>query len=311
MNKRIKLYTADNEYNEADFIISEIEKLVGGFHNLSGNNTHQSSSYGFSDIAVLFRTRAVGKALLASFKKSGIPVRFGDASSFISDYPFHLITDVIKLFLNTEDIIALDSVLTHGFKMDKKKKQEFLSSHPDETRFTALFDEQDLTRLGAKNAVKLIFEKFIPEETLDDTGLLRKEAILDIAGEYGADLEQFLYKLLLDPYTDVARLKADAVSLLTFHASKGLEFPVVFIAGAEEGISPVLRKYSDIEEERRLFYVALTRAKDMLFITHAQQRKGFRGTEDKTLSRFVGEIPASLIEKLQKKQPKPEQMKLF
>lgn len=308
---KIKLYTADNEYNEADFITGEIEKLVGGFHNLSGGNTDPNSSYGFSDIAVLFRTRAVGKALLSSFKKSGIPVRFGDASSFLSEYPFHLVTDVIRLYLNPQDIIALDSMLTHGFKMDKNEKQEFLSSHPEEKRFTALLGEHDLTRAGAEAAVKLIFEKFIPEETLDDTDLLRKEAILKIAGEHGADLEQFLDKLLLDTYTDVARLKTDAVSLLTFHASKGLEFPVVFIAGAEEGISPVLRKDTDIEEERRLFYVALTRAKDRLYITHARQRKGFREVESKTLSRFVGEIPASLIEKIQKKSPKPEQMKLF
>jgi len=311
MDKKIKLYTAGNEYNEADFITGEIEKLVGGFHNLNGDNTHQSSSYGFSDIAVLFRTRAVGKALLTAFKRSGIPVRFGDTSSFLSDYPFHLVTDVIKLFLNSQDIIALDSVLTRGFKMSKKEKQEFLSLHPEEARFSLLFDGQDLARLGAQNAVKFIFEKFIPEETLDDAGLLRKETILDIAAEYGANLEQFLYKLLLDSYTDVARLKTDAVSLLTFHASKGLEFPVVFIVGAEEGICPVLRKGTDIEEERRLFYVALTRAKDVLFITHAQQRKGFRETEEKTLSRFVGEIPASLIEKIRKKQPRPEQMKLF
>jgi len=81
------------------------------------------------------------------------------------------------------------------------------------------------------------------------------------------------------------------VSLLTFHASKGLEFPVVFIAGAEEGIIPVLRKDIDIEEERRLFYVALTRAKDRLYITHARQRKGLREAESKTLPMFLGRFP--------------------
>ncbi len=143
--------------------------------------------------------------------------------------------------------------------------------------------------------------------------MLRKEAILGIAREFGADIGQFLYKLLLDAYTDVARLKGDAVNLLTFHASKGLEFPVVFIAGAEEGITPVRRKDTDIEEERRLFYVALTRARDALFITNARRRKGFGETEEKSVSRFVGEIPASLIEPVQsaKKPSKREQMKLF
>src|SRR5690606_17037579 len=157
---------------------------------------------------------------------SGIPVRFGDATSFLSDYPFHLITDAIKLYLDAKDMIALDSLLTHGFRMGKKEKRDFLTAHPEDQRFTALLDRQDFAKLGAENTVKFIFEKFIPDEMLDDTGLLRKEAILGIAREYGADIEQFLYKLLLDTYTDVARMKADAVNLLTFHASKGLEFPV-------------------------------------------------------------------------------------
>ncbi len=313
MTQKIKLFTADDEYKEAAFIVSEIEKLVGGFHNLTGDNTHQDSNCGFSDIAVLFRTRAVGRSLLASFKQSGIPVRFGDASSFLSDYPFHLITDVIKLYLNAGDMIALDSLLTNGLKMSKKEKQEFLSAHPEEKRLAVLLGGQDFAQLGSENTVKFIFRKFIPEETLDDTGLLRKETILNIAREYGADIEQFLYKLLLDTYTDVARIKTDAVNLLTFHASKGLEFPVVFIAGAEEGITPVSRKDADMEEERRLFYVALTRAKDTLIITNARRRKGFREVEEKAISRFVSEIPASLIETVQvvRKQPKAEQMRLF
>jgi Superfamily I DNA and RNA helicases len=117
----------------------------------------------------------------------------------------------------------------------------------------------------------------------------------------------------LDTYTDVARLKTDAVTLLTFHASKGLEYPVVFIAGAEEGVTPLLKNTIDTEEERRLFYVALTRAKDHLFITNSLTRKNFNRTENKTLSRFVREIPVSLTEIIEKKppKPKPEQLRLF
>lgn len=313
-NGKISLFTAEDEYKEAGFITSEIERLVGGFNNLSGGNTFQDSNYGFSDIAVLFRTRAVGKALLACFRQAGIPVRFGDASSFLSDYPFHLIPDAIKLYLNPGDMIALDSLLTCGFKMDKQQKRQFLFSHPEDKRFTALFGGQDFAKEGAEDTVKFIFEKFIPGDSLDDAGLLKKEAITDIAKEYGADIEQFLQKLLLDSYTDVARLKSDAVSLLTFHASKGLEFPVLFIAGAEEGITPLLRKDTDIEEERRLFYVALTRAKENLLITQALQRTAYKETENKTLSRFVKEISTGLIEHREQKRAehnKPEQLRLF
>lgn len=313
-NGKIHCFAAADEYKEAAFITAEIEKLVGGFHNLSGGE-HPDSHYGFADIAVLFRTRAVGRALLASLKQAGIPARFGDATAALDAYPFHLISDVIKLYLNKHDLIALDSVLTHGLKIDKAAKRVFLSQHTESDFFAVLFGEAGATALqkGAVEAVLFISEKFIPDNSLDDAGLLRKEAIMSLAKECGADLEQFLRKLLLDAYTDVARLKTDAVSLLTFHASKGLEFPVVFIAGAEEGITPVLRNDSNIEEERRLFYVALTRAKDALYITHAAQRKGFRETEQKTLSRFVKEMPASFLEAeaAPKKPVKVEQMKLF
>jgi len=310
---KIVRYTADNEHREAAFISGEIERLVGGLNNLSSDNTHHDGKYGFADIAILFRTNAIGKGLLAALRQSGIPVRFGDASPFLAAYPFHIVTDAIRLYLNPEDIIALDSLLTHGFSKDRKEKQAFLATHPADARFTALFGREgaDAFAQGAAVAVPFIFEKLIPEATLDDTGLLRKETIVALAKEYTGALAGFLHKLQLDAYTDVARLRTDAVSLLTFHAAKGLEFPAVFIAGAEEGITPVLKKNTDMEEERRLFYVALTRAKDTLFITNAAQRSAFGETETKTVSRFAGEIPASLTEVIQKKAPQPEQIRLF
>jgi|GEM_PF-1375935 len=313
MNKKIKHFTADDEYIEASFIVHEVEKLVGGFHTLSGGKRHTDSHYGFSDIAILFRTRAIGKVLLSVFKKSSIPVSFGDAAPFLADYPFHLIIDVLKLYLDAKDMIALDSTLTYDFRMDKKQKQTFLAENSEEKRFEALFGTEDFASDGAESAMKFIFQKFIPDETLDDIGLIRKDVILKIAKECGSDIEQFLHQLLLGTYTDVAQLKTDAVQLLTFHASKVLEFPVVFIAGSEEGITPTLKKDSDIEEERRLFYVAMTRAKDQLFITHASERQGFKEVTKNKLSRFVQEIPSLWIETvhIQKKQAKPEQMKLF
>jgi uncharacterized protein (TIGR00375 family) len=312
---RIRHFVAADEYKEAAFIAEEIEKLAGGFHNLSSDDPlHREGRHGFADMAVLFRTRAVGRILLAACRQAGIPVRFGDASSLAEAYPFHLITDSIRLYLDAGDLVALDGLLTQGSHMDRKEKQAFMASHPEATRFTAIFGEAGETafaRQGAAGAVRFITEKWLSGEAMDDTGRLRLEAILDIAGTCGADLEQFLHQLQLGPYTDVARLKADAVSLLTFHASKGLEFPVVFIAGAEEGITPMLRKDASIEEERRLFYVALTRAKELLYISHAEQRKHFNEALAKTPSRFLEEIPASLLEDLQKKLPRPEQMRLF
>lgn len=317
-NKRgsgqVRLFKATDERAEAGFVVNEIEKLVGGFHNLSGGKTEPGGQYGFSDIAVLFRTRAVGRGLLTSFKQSGIPIRFGDATPFLATYPFHLITDVVKLYLDPGDLITLDSVLEHGFNMSQQERQAFISSHSEEDRFATLFGKEwkDVFAGGnAQRVVALIFEKLIPDSMLDDVGLLRKEMILKTAAEHQEGLDRFIHRLILDQHNDVVRDRSDYVNLLTFHASKGLEFPVVFIVGAEEGITPILRPDTELEEERRLFYVALTRAKDALYVTHSEQRRAFGEVDSKTVSRFVGEIPVSEIEKPRPKPAKPEQMKLF
>ncbi|SEL90852.1 3'-5' exonuclease [Parapedobacter koreensis] len=288
---------------------------MGGFSNLTNNTTrHPDGGYGFSDIAVLFRTRAIGKSLLAAFRKAGIPVHFGDATPFLAAYPFHLVADVIKLYFNPGDVIALDSVLTHGFGMDRQKKRAFLERYPEGERFAGLFGPtaaEVFAGQGAAGAVRFVFERLIPDALLDEVGLFQKEIMISLVEEHGSDIRQLLHKLSVDTYTDVARFKSDAVNLLTFHAAKGLEFPVVFIVGAEEGVIPLISSNADIEEERRLFYVALTRAKDKLLITHAARRQLVDKTVDRGGSRFVGEIPVALREKVHIKQPKAAQMRLF
>ncbi|MDH4321885.1 MAG: DNA helicase, partial [Desulfobulbaceae bacterium] len=111
--------------------------------------------------------------------------------------------------------------------------------------------------------------------------------------------------------------RAEAVSLMTLHAAKGLEFPAVFIAGLEEGILPcnLPGKPCDIEEERRLMYVGITRAGEHLTLTSANRRTLFGKTTEQKTSRFVGEIPTELLrhEAARKTKPRPsgQQMTLF
>lgn len=121
-----------------------------------------------------------------------------------------------------------------------------------------------------------------------------------LAGEE-ADLSGFLEEIAL--YTDADRLSPDedAVSLMTMHSAKGLEFPTVFIVGMEDGIFPSLRASDtaeDLAEERRLAYVGITRAKEKLYITHAQQRMLFGSTQRNFMSRFIKEIDKSCIERI-------------
>ena len=120
-------------------------------------------------------------------------------------------------------------------------------------------------------------------------------------------LADFLDEMAL--YSDVDELNSDnKVSLMTMHSAKGLEFPNVYIAGAEDGIFPGLRSIGDdgeMEEERRLCYVAITRAREKLTITNARQRMVFGRTQNNLLSRFIASVPEELLEKLPKERHSP------
>lgn len=149
-------------------------------------------------------------------------------------------------------------------------------------------------------------------KSLGDEGITRIENINELKSTMSAysaqkseneesGLSQFLEEISL--YTDVDKLveSTDTVSLMTMHSAKGLEFPVVFIVGTEEGIFPSTRSMEnpeDIEEERRLAYVAITRAKEKLYITHAQQRMLFGSTNRNFASRFIREINSEYIERI-------------
>ncbi len=116
-------------------------------------------------------------------------------------------------------------------------------------------------------------------------------------GEEG--IEKFLEEIALLQETDKMKASADRITLMTIHSSKGLEFPVVFIAGMEEGLFPHSRATLaplELEEERRLCYVAITRAKDRLIMTHAKYRTIFGRTETNLPSRFIYEMPQDILQ---------------
>ncbi len=318
--KKVKVFNADDTTRETKYILDEIDRYVGGTENLSIGTHSCSGSYSFSDMAVLFRTHYVGKDLMREMKKAGIPLHYGDGSSYLEGPPFGIISEVLRLIVNTEDFVSLRKVLVSGLEWQGQDIDNFInnvySGGSDWTQDT--FELQNLQR-GKRFAewqmfynslrdryqsdelmeiIKLICDFFLPDNKLDDLQLLKKEAILSMAEESEDNPEKFLQKMILGNYSDIGRLKSEGVNLLTFHAAKGLEFPVVFIAGAEENITPVAGKGTSMEEERRLFYVALTRAKEEVHITHSKHRKLFGRTDIMEPSRFIGEIGQELIEKV-------------
>jgi superfamily I DNA/RNA helicase len=130
-------------------------------------------------------------------------------------------------------------------------------------------------------------DRSVPETSL------AYEAIRESAREHGKDLGSFLVGLSLLTRESEGARRAERVTLLTFHAAKGLEFPIVFIAGAEDGVVPL---GDDPEEERRLFYVAITRARDILYITRCAQRAVRRAPGPGRPSPFLDELPVDCLE---------------
>ena len=335
----IQYYSAAKPGREADYIVAAIENYVGGTSHLaleSIKDKHKAE-YTFADVAVLFRTRAIGRALVKRFRQSNIPVQFGDNTPVLSKPPFSIIADVLRLYIKSQDMVSLDNFLMRALNWSAKDRQKILHAvhsanmdwrdlDPNQFNQSAaaafrnwvLFYRalsEVLQRSGVIGAVQAILENYLPDEKLNYSQILTKDAILQLAEEAQADVEQFIAQLTLDSYTDIGRFKADRVRLLTFHAAKGLEFPIVFITGAEEGIAPITKDDADLEEERRLFYVAMTRAKDALHITRSKERSLYGETRLTQPSRFIQELPSDLLEtvaeQVSKQNPDTEQLSFF
>ncbi|MDN5205636.1 UvrD-helicase domain-containing protein [Fulvivirgaceae bacterium BMA10] len=338
--EKIKLFAANDPASEVHYIANEIEKYMGGTDNLTINipTDHHENSYALSDIAILFRTRAIGKEVLTHLKKYGIPTQYCDATSLLSTPPFSIIGDIFRIYLNPKDVVSFDSLFTKGLGWPDNDVLSLLKiidtsseNLPDsihglsgETQ-KSLKEWQELYHAlpeifknrGTEGAIEAIFEQYIPDISLDDSQLLKKDTILTLARESQADVEHFLQKMTLNNHTDIGQLKSESVNLLTFHAAKGLEFPIVFIVGTEEGVTPINRADTDLEEERRLFYVALTRAQEAVQITYTRNRRQYGRLVPKAPSRFIQEIPPNLKERIEPKEkkkvekPDDEQLSLF
>ena len=328
--QKIKLFRGQDPREEARFIAGEIEKKVGGFNLLSGGTEYHEGDYAFSDIAVLYRTHQVGRELLLHFKESSIPVIPGDGTAFLSSEPFTIIANILKVYLHSGDRIALEGILgrLEGWKRtdvrsllalihENGKEWMDISTPPVNSaaagsfaKWKAFYAELSgrLKTEGLTHGVRDIFNRYLPDSCLTEEELLKKEVILTLAEEAGADIRKFLNDATLNHYTDTGRQQAHGIHLLTFHAAKGLEFPVVFIAGAEEGITPSKRKDTDPEEERRLFYVAMTRSRDQLYITHSAKRFRYGKEEVQEPSRFIQEFSQDLVDVIRQIEAKRKEM---
>ena len=281
----IQIRPCASDRGEAEFVVHTIEKMIGGstfFSMDSGRvESHEGGSFSFSDFAVLYRTDAQSAALTEALARSGMPFQKRSHQS-LADEP---------------TVAALLAEMADAGTDDGRQ-----TTHPPSV----------LERLAAAG-------KRLDDQ--DDTPLLGTylSVLRPLARRAGADLSLFMTDLAMGVDVDLWDPRADRVSLLTLHAAKGLEFPVVFMVGCEDGILPLRwgsQEDVDLDEERRLFFVGMTRAQRHLFLTHADKRSWRGKIRPMRVSPFLESIEERLMEihrhrGVRKRKAQQDQLALF
>jgi DNA helicase-2/ATP-dependent DNA helicase PcrA len=292
------VYEAKNELEEAGFITRIINRSVSNQSGLS-----------YGSFAVLYRTNAQSRVIEESFLQEGIPYVLVGGTRFYERREIKDILAYLRLVLNPKDKTAFKRVVNtppRGIGPAALKDK----ANPKMRNFEELLTELRIksANLQTLDIINLILEKTKYRDWLDD-GSLEAASRIENIKELGSvaatfpNLVDFLENVALveREYDSAASQRGDqkdAVTLMTFHAAKGLEFPVVFMIGMEEGLFPHSRSFMDrdeLEEERRLCYVGITRAKEQVYLTYTQQRLYFGQRSEGMPSRFLIEIPPDLV----------------
>lgn len=286
---RIEVYQAPTEKAEAEYVVHQIERMVGGlsyFSLDSGRVSDEESATGrsFADFAVLYRFGALSQPLIEAFERSGIPYQTVGQTPF---YEYKEVKEVLACLWfvhNPDSAFQLESRWSPKMVKQLAPFLRDLNSTSDP--------------LSVAGLIEAIHRFIQPRHPLDEKGNERIHQLVRFAVPFVNRLPDFLESVVLQKETDIYDPQADRVTLMTLHASKGLEFPVVFMAGCEENLLPYQMpgKTFDLEEERRLFYVGMTRAQQRLILTHAKTRFLFGRTYQNEPSRFLNDIENALKE---------------
>jgi len=290
---------------EAEMVVEQIEKLLGGttlFSMDSGRvGSHEGSGeLGFGDLAVLYRLNAQAEAFEEALQRAGIPyVRSGERPLIAQD-PAELLWRFLQARCRPEIPFYREAYL-RLVEGDRARGERNLCTWDPTASLTDLVDE----------AAALHGLDGNPAETPAPLRRLR-----DLAAGFAGDLPSFLDALALDRGIDHETLRGDRVALMSFHAAKGLEWPVVFITGAEEGLMPLtLYSAADEDEERRLLYVAVTRARERIILSWAARRsldgRPLEGASSPFLRRLPDHLCAPVERAAWKAKRRQEQLQLF
>ena len=327
--ENLGLIETHDEMEEADAVISALEKEI------------KINKRTFNDFAILYRTNAQSRALEDSFRRNGIPYKIVGGTRFYERKEVKNLLGYLRLIVNLKDTISLRRVINFpprgiGLKTvdkcvlqatkDKKELFDVLNNpEPINIRgkqgeslvnFHNLIKKYNdlLTKINASELVRALVDEteilkyYKRQDTIEDQERYANVMeVLNSVDEFmernpGSLLHDFLEEVSL--LTDIDEWNEDEnhVTMMTVHSAKGLEFPVVFVTGLEDGLFPLSGALSErnlMEEERRLFYVALTRAQQMVYLLYATERR--RTGSDSwagLVSRFVREIPEQFLENI-------------
>jgi len=354
--KSICVFETNSEKAEAVAIGKTIEKLIGGigFHSIDFglvDGQQHDKNISFSDFAVLYRTSEQNRVLSEAFDNAGIPYQIVSRENIFNTKYISELISLLKVIEGTGGYADLERGLKIITPTINKKGIQTFKNWGYENRFSpesALMNARrfPINKIGKANQTKLgdilnkIFEirqkikkmsikqKFLfllgntKISTSNDWDQKTNDTLkhlIDVCASSDSNTTKTLNTVALQTDTDTYDHQSESVALMTMHAAKGLEFPVVFVTGCEDGLlpfQPLGGDVSDIEEERRLFYVAMTRAKERLYLTYTKKRKRFGKIEQRTLSPFVRQIEKKLLThnaSIPRKKTKtgPLQLKLF
>lgn len=278
-----------NEQKEAEYILEQISKI-----------RYENPDLNYSDFCVLYRTNAQSRSIEEVFIHNSLPYILIGGTRFYERKEIKDVLAYLKILANPKDKVSLKRIEKLGKKrfekfsafketfadedINNKKTIDILDDVVKQTEYLSFFDEKDEEDLARLENIKELRSVAIAfpniNAFLENVSLVEQEYMPDhIKDEKG---------------------KKNAVNLMTLHAAKGLEFPIVFMVGMEEGLFPHSRSLMDkneLEEERRLCYVGMTRAKNKLFLTYSRKRLFFGQKTTNIVSRFILELPEQTLEK--------------
>ncbi|MBF8984339.1 ATP-binding domain-containing protein [Lutibacter sp. B2] len=326
--EKIKYYRATDEKDESNYIVNQIANMTS------------NGDVNYSECAILYRTNAQSRVVEDSLMRNRIPYKIYGGLKFYERKEIKDTIAYLRLIQNPVDNVSLKRVINvpkRGIGAKTIEKIEDRANLTDESVFNVLLDDEFIQGFSKKVSTGLkdfasIITKYrklkeeisiseIIENVFEESGYIDElknedtvesqsrienlRELLSVANEFEKNsetgtLEEFLENIALTSPLDKMEDEENHVTLMTLHSAKGLEFPIVFLAGLEEGIFPIKRALNsdqDLEEERRLCYVGITRAEKILFLTHARMRMLYGKTNYNPISRFIDEIAGELVDR--------------